>query len=289
MKLLRFGAAGAEKPGMIDKVGILRDLSGVVADISGDVLDPASLAKLTALDPQTLPEVIGAPRIGPCVGNIGRIVCIGLNYSDHAAESGMAEPTEPVVFIKSCQSTGPNDDVTIPKGSTKPDWEVELAIVIGQRTQHVTEADALDHVAGYAVANDVSERAFQLERGGQWTKGKSCEGFAPLGPWLVTADEVGDPQALGIWLEVNGKRYQDGSTADQIFGVATIVSYLSRFMVLMPGDVIMTGTPAGVGAGIKPDPVWIKPGDMVRLGIDKLGEQQQRFVAFEEAQAEAAQ
>lgn len=289
MKLVRYGQAGAEKPGLIDADGNIRDLTGVVADIDGAVLAPATLDKLKALDPAGLPLVGGSPRIGPCVGNPSRIVCIGLNYSDHAAESGMAEPDEPVVFIKSCPATGPNDDVTIPLGSTKPDWEVELAIVIGQRTQHVSEDEALDYVAGYAAANDVSERAFQHEMGGQWTKGKSCEGFAPLGPWLVTSDEVGDPQSLGIWLEVNGKRYQDGSTADQIFGVKTVVSYLSRFMVLQPGDVIMTGTPAGVGAGIKPEPVWLKPGDVVRLGIDKLGEQQQRFVAFDAAQSVAAQ
>ena len=287
MKLLRYGEAGAEKPGLIDANGGLRDLSGVVADIDGDALAPAELDRMKALDPADLPLVQGAPRIGPCVGNIGRIVCIGLNYSDHAAESGMAEPDEPVVFIKSCRATGPNDDVTIPLGATKPDWEVELAIVIGQRTKHVSEDDALDHVAGYAVANDVSERAFQHEMGGQWTKGKSCEGFAPLGPWMVTADEVGDPQSLGIWLEVNGKRYQDGSTADQIFGVKTVVRYLSRFMVLNPGDVIMTGTPAGVGAGVRPEPVWLKPGDVVRLGIDKLGEQEQRFVAFDARQSVA--
>lgn len=282
MKLVHYGTAGSEKPGMIDAAGGLRDLSGVIDDITGAVLAPASLARLAAIDPASLPLVAGSPRLGPCVGQIGRIVCIGLNYSDHAAESGMAAPSEPVVFIKSCLATGPNDDVTIPKGSTKPDWEVELAVVIGQRTQHVTEAEALAHVAGYAVANDVSERAFQLEMGGQWTKGKSCEGFAPLGPWLVTADEVGEPQALGIWLEVNGKRHQNGSTADQIFCVAKVVSYLSRFMVLQPGDVILTGTPAGVGAGIKPAPIWLKPGDVVQLGIDGLGEQRQRFVAFAE-------
>jgi len=287
MKLVRYGDRGAEKPGMMDAGGVLRDLSGKVADIAGEVLTPEGLDRLRAIDASTLPEVEGEPRLGACVGSIGRIVCIGLNYSDHAAESGMAEPDEPVIFIKSCPATGPNDDVIIPLGATKPDWEVELAIVIGQRTQHVSKDNALDHVAGYAVANDVSERAFQHERGGQWTKGKSCEGFAPLGPWLVTADEVGDPQALGIWLEVNGKRYQDGSTADQIFSVKTVVSYLSRFMVLEPGDVIMTGTPAGVGAGIKPEPVWLKPGDVVRLGIDKLGEQKQRFVAYEARQVAA--
>lgn len=289
MKLVRYGDRGAEKPGMIDNEGRLRDLSGEVSDIAADVLTPAGLDRLRAIDPTELPVISGEPRLGACVGSIGRIVCIGLNYSDHAKESGMAEPDEPVVFIKSCPATGPNDDVTIPLGSTKPDWEVELAIVIGQRTQHVSEADALGHVAGYAVANDVSERAFQHEMGGQWTKGKSCEGFAPLGPWMVTADEVGDPQTLDIWLEVNGKRYQDGSTADQIFGVKTVVSYLSRFMVLEPGDVIMTGTPAGVGAGIKPEPVWLKHGDVVRLGIDKLGEQKQRFVAYEAKQAVAAE
>jgi 2-keto-4-pentenoate hydratase/2-oxohepta-3-ene-1,7-dioic acid hydratase in catechol pathway len=260
---------------------VLRDLSGCVADIAGDTLTPEGLDRLRALDPLALPAVEGDPRLGPCVGSIGRIVCIGLNYSNHARESGMAEPDEPVVFIKACAATGANDDVTIPLGGTKTDWEVELAVVIGQRAKHVSDERALDHVAGYAVGNDVSERAFQHEMGGQWTKGKSCDGFAPLGPWLVTADEVGDPQKLGIWLEVNGVRYQDGSTADQIFGVAHVVSYLSRFMTLQPGDVILTGTPAGVGAGIKPDPVWLKPGDEVRLGIDGLGEQHQRFVAHE--------
>lgn len=289
MKLVRYGEAGAEKPGLIDANGGLRDLSGVVLDITGDMLAPAELNRIRAVDAASLPRVEGTQRVGPCVGNIGRIVCIGLNYSDHAAESGMDEPEEPVVFIKSCPATGPNDDVTIPLNATKMDWEVELAVIIGRRTQHVGEDEALDYVAGYAVANDVSERAFQHEMGGQWTKGKSCEGFAPLGPWLVTADEVGDPQALGIWLEVNGKRYQDGSTADQIFGVRTVVSYLSRFMVLNPGDVIMTGTPAGVGAGIKPDPVWLKPRDVVRLGIDGLGEQEQLYVAFGAAQSVAAQ
>ncbi|MXU65030.1 fumarylacetoacetate hydrolase family protein [Oceanomicrobium pacificus] len=289
MKLVRFGDAGAEKPGLIDAAGDLRDLSAEIDDVTGAVLGPDMLDRLRAIDTDALPFVPGQPRIGPCVGDIGRIICIGLNYSDHAAESGMAEPDEPVIFIKGCAATGPNDTVTIPLGATKPDWEVELAVVIGSRTQHVSEDDSLDHVAGYAVANDVSERAFQHEMGGQWTKGKSCEGFAPLGPWLVTADEVGDPQKLGIWLEVNGHRYQDGSTADQIFGVRTVVSYLSRFMVLNPGDVILTGTPAGVGAGIQPEPVWLKPGDTVRLGIDKLGVQEQRYVAFEAAQSVAAQ
>ncbi|WP_127113795.1 fumarylacetoacetate hydrolase family protein [Shimia sediminis] len=282
MKLVRYGEPGEEKPGLIDENGNIRDLSNVVPDIEGHTLSPEGQEALRSLDAAVLPQVSGSPRLGPCVVNIGRIVCIGLNYSDHAKESGMAEPEEPVIFVKACAATGANDDVTIPLGATKTDWEVELAVIIGRRAQHVREADALEYVAGYAVANDVSERAFQHERGGQWTKGKSCEGFAPLGPWLVTADEVGDPQALRIWLEVNGKRFQDGSTADQIFGVAHVVSYLSRFMVLHPGDVIMTGTPAGVGAGIKPDPVWLKPGDKVRVGIDKLGEQNQRFVAFED-------
>jgi len=288
MKLVRYGEAEQEKPGLIDADGQLRDLSEIVPDITGKTLAPETRAKLAGIDPASLPKVAGDQRLGPCVGDIGRIVCIGLNYSDHAEECDMAIPEEPVVFIKSCPATGANDLVTIPKAATKPDWEVELAVIIGARTEHVSQAEALNYVAGYAVANDVSERAFQHEMGGQWTKGKSCEGFAPLGPWLVTSDEIPDPQALEIWLEVNGRRFQDGNTANQIFGVAHVVSYLSRFMVLNPGDVIMTGTPAGVGASVNPEPVWLKPGDEVRLGIDGLGEQRQSYVAWEASRGRGA-
>ncbi len=275
MKLLRYGAPGAEKPGMLDATGTIRDLSGVVADIAGDVLTPAGLARLAAIDPATLPAVSADVRHGPCVGQVGKFMCIGLNYSDHAAETGMPLPKEPILFMKANSAIcGPNDQILIPRGSEKTDWEVELGVVIGAKAKYVTEAEALNHVAGYCVINDYSERAFQAERGGQWTKGKSCDTFGPIGPWLVTADEVADPQQLGMWLTVNGVTRQDGSTRTMVFGVAQLVSYLSQFMTLEPGDVISTGTPPGVGLGMKP-PVYLKPGDVVELGIDGLGRQRQ--------------
>jgi 2-keto-4-pentenoate hydratase/2-oxohepta-3-ene-1,7-dioic acid hydratase in catechol pathway len=283
MKLLRYGPPGQEKPGLVDEAGDTRDLSGVVGDLSGDVLRRASLDRLRALDPSTLPRVEGTPRLGPCVGSVGKLVCIGLNYSDHAAEAGMAIPSEPIIFMKATSAiVGPDDDVVIPRGSKKTDWEVELGVVIGDPAKYVEEKDALSHVAGYCVANDVSERAFQLEGTGQWVKGKACDTFGPLGPWLVTTDEVPDPQDLRLWLEVDGHRYQDGSTRTMVFGVAQLVSYLSRFMTLHSGDVISTGTPPGVGMGQKP-PVYLRPGNRVVLGIDGLGEQRQRVVADEEA------
>ncbi|MCC7042992.1 MAG: ureidoglycolate lyase [Acidobacteria bacterium] len=281
MRLLRYGPAGQEKPGILDNSGALRDLSGVVSDIAGDVLLPESLATLRAIDPATLPRVSGAPRIGPCVGRVGKFICIGLNYSDHAAESGMAVPKEPIVFMKATSAiSGPNDDIVIPKGSQKTDWEVELGIVIGRAAKYVAEADALDHVAGYCTVHDVSERAFQLEMGGQWVKGKSADTFGPIGPWLVTADAVPHWNQLGLWLEVDGKRYQNGTTSTMIFGVPYLVSYLSQFMSLQPGDIITTGTPPGVGMGQKP-PVFLQPGSVVRLGVEGLGEQQQRTVAWQ--------
>jgi 2,4-diketo-3-deoxy-L-fuconate hydrolase len=281
MRLLRYGPAGQEKPGILDNSGALRDLSGVVSDIAGDVLLPESLATLRAIDPATLPRVSGAPRIGPCVGRVGKFICIGLNYSDHAAESGMAVPKEPIVFMKATSAiSGPNDDIVIPKGSQKTDWEVELGIVIGREAKYVAEADALDHVAGYCTVHDVSERAFQLEMGGQWVKGKSADTFGPIGPWLVTADAVPHWNQLGLWLEVDGKRYQNGTTSTMIFGVPYLVSYLSQFMSLQPGDIITTGTPPGVGMGQKP-PVFLQPGSVVRLGVEGLGEQQQRTVAWQ--------
>ena len=280
MRLLRYGPAGQEKPGILDNSGALRDLSGVVSDIAGDVLLPESLATLRALDPATRPRVNGAPRIGPCVGRVGKFICIGLNYSDHAAESGMAVPKEPIVFMKATSAiSGPNDDIVIPKGSQKTDWEVELGVVIGREAKYVAEADALDHVAGYCTVHDVSERAFQLEMGGQWVKGKSADTFGPIGPWLVTADAVPHWNQLGLWLEVDGKRYQNGTTSTMIFGVPYLVSYLSQFMSLQPGDIITTGTPPGVGMGQKP-PVFLQPGSVVRLGVEGLGEQQQRTVAW---------
>jgi 2-keto-4-pentenoate hydratase/2-oxohepta-3-ene-1,7-dioic acid hydratase in catechol pathway len=278
MRLVRYGKVGEERPAVMDTEGGLRDLGGVVGDISGATLVPESLAELRKIDSQQLPLVSGTPRIGACVGGVGKFVCIGLNYSDHAAESGMAVPAEPVVFMKATSAIcGPNDDVVIPRGAEKTDWEVELGVVIGKEARYVTEQDALSHVAGYCVVNDVSERAFQLEGTGQWVKGKSADTFGPIGPWLVTADEVGDPQKLGLWLEVNGKRYQDGSTATMVFGVAYLVSYLSRFMSLQPGDIISTGTPPGVGLGQKP-PVYLRPGDVIRLGVEGLGEQRQTVV-----------
>jgi 2-keto-4-pentenoate hydratase/2-oxohepta-3-ene-1,7-dioic acid hydratase in catechol pathway len=280
MKLVRYGDVGRELPGILDSNGKIRDLSSVVPGIAGPALSPSGLARLSALDPAGLPLVPGEPRFGPCVSGVGKFICIGLNYSDHAAESGMTVPAEPVVFMKatSCIS-GPNDDVVIPKGSTKSDWEVELGVVIGSTAKYVSEEDALTHVAGYCVVNDLSERAFQLEGTGQWVKGKSADTFGPIGPWLVTADEVGDPQALGMWLEVDGHRYQNGSTRTMVFGVAHLVSYLSRFMSLQPGDVISTGTPPGVGLGQKP-PIYLRPGNVMNLGIEKLGLQRQRVVAW---------
>lgn len=279
MKLLRFGPSGAEKPGMLDANGTIRDLSGHVDDVAGSTLTPESLEALRQMEPETLPEVSGEPRIGACVGQVGKFVCIGLNYSDHAAESGAEVPPEPVIFNKWTSAIcGPNDHVEIPRGSTKTDWEVELGVVIGRGGRYIDEADALQHVAGYCVVNDVSEREFQLERSGTWDKGKGCDTFGPLGPWLVTSDEVPDPQALGLWLEVDGKRYQDGSTSTMVYPVAHLVSYLSRFMSLQPGDVISTGTPPGVGMGQKPQ-VYLRPGQVMRLGIDGLGEQQQTVVA----------
>jgi len=279
MKLVRFGAMGSEKPGLIDKAGKLRDLSGQVKDLSGEAFSPANLAKLAALDPASLPEVGGSPRLGSPVGGAPKFIAIGLNYADHAAESNMPIPGEPIVFMKAVNSLcGPNDDVEKPRGSTKLDWEVELAIIIGSRAKYVTEADALKHVAGYAVCNDVSERNFQLERLGQWTKGKSHDTFGPLGPWMVTPDELADVHKLNMWLDVNGKRCQTGSTSTMIFNVPQIVSYLSGMMTLMPGDVITTGTPPGVGLGMKP-PKFLNVGDVMTLGIEGLGEQKQTVVA----------
>jgi 2-keto-4-pentenoate hydratase/2-oxohepta-3-ene-1,7-dioic acid hydratase in catechol pathway len=279
MKFLRYGAPGAEKPGLLDADGKIRDLSAHVADLSGAALAPDALAKLGAIDASTLPVVDGSPRLGPCVAGTGKFICIGLNYSDHAAETGATVPPEPIIFMKASSAiVGPNDDVTIPRGSEKTDWEVELAVVIGKTAKYVSEADALNYVAGYCVTNDVSERAFQTERSGQWTKGKSCDTFGPMGPWLVTKDEVPDPQNLSMWLKVNGQTMQDGSSKTMVYGVAFLVSYLSQFMSLHPGDVISTGTPPGVGMGLKP-PRYLKPGDVVELGIENLGSQRQTFVA----------
>jgi len=281
MKIVRYGRSGREKPGLVDGAGKLRDLSEVVADIDTDVLGPRSLSRLAKLKPESLPAVRGTPRIGPCVAKVGNFIAVGLNYADHAAESGQPVPKEPVLFNKapSC-IVGPNDDIVIPKGSKKTDWEVELAIVVGTRASYVREAEALRHVAGYCVCNDVSEREFQHERSGQFMKGKSCPTFGPLGPWLVTPDEIEDPQKLDMWLDVNGERMQSGSTATMVFGVKTLISYVSQFMILQPGDVITTGTPSGVGMGRKP-PLFLKPGDTVSLGIDGLGRQAQQVVAYE--------
>lgn len=280
MKLLRYGPAGQEKPGLLDAAGQIRDLSAVVGDIAGEVLSPQGLERLRNLDTGTLPVVTGQPRLGPCVAGVGKFICIGLNYSDHAAETGADVPPEPIVFMKATSAiVGPDDDVIIPKNSHKTDWEVELAVVIGSTARYVSEADAMAHVAGYCVANDVSERAFQMERQGQWTKGKSADSFGPIGPWLVTADEVPDPQNLSMFLEVNGKRYQDGSTKTMIYGVRYLVSYLSQFMSLQAGDIISTGTPPGVGMGQRPQ-VYLEPGDRIRLGIAGLGEQNQSVRAY---------
>ncbi|MDI9108080.1 ureidoglycolate lyase [Serratia marcescens] len=279
MKLLRYGQPGQERPGMLDTQGHLRDLSQHIADVGGAALLPASLAKLRALDSATLPLVEGQPRIGACVGGIGKFICIGLNYADHAAETGAAIPEEPVVFNKWTSAViGPRDRVEIPRGSQKTDWEVELGVVIGQGGRYISEADAMHHVAGYCVINDVSEREYQIERGGTWDKGKGCDTFGPIGPWLVTADEIADPHSLNLWLEVDGKRYQDGNTSTMIFRIPQIVSYLSRFMSLQPGDVISTGTPPGVGMGQKPQPIYLRAGQTMRLGIEGLGEQCQQTV-----------
>ena len=280
MKLLRYGPAGQEKPGLLDRDGRIRDLSGAARDIDGEALSPASLDRLRRLDPASLPVVAGTPRLGPCVSAVPKIVAIGLNYRLHAQEAGAAIPTEPIFFMKATSSIcGPNDEVIIPKNSQKTDYEVELGIVIGSLARHITKADARKHVAGYCVVNDVSEREFQIERGGQWTKGKSADTFCPIGPWLVTTDEIPDPGTLALWTEVNGERRQSSNTADLIFGVDEIVSYVSQFMTLLPGDVIPTGTPSGVGMGFKP-PKFLKPGDRMRLSVEGLGEQNQRLVAY---------
>jgi 2-keto-4-pentenoate hydratase/2-oxohepta-3-ene-1,7-dioic acid hydratase in catechol pathway len=275
MKLLRYGPVGQEKPGLLDAGGTIRDLSTTIPDIGGSSLSPAGLDKLKSLDPQALKAVPGNPRIGPCVGHVGKFICIGLNYSDHAAETGATVPPEPIIFMKATSAiTGPNDDVIIPKNSEKTDWEVELGVVIGSVARYVSEADAMKHVAGYCLINDVSERAFQTERHGQWTKGKSCDSFGPIGPWLVTADEVPDPQNLAMFCDINGKRFQNGSTKTMVYGVRYLISYLSQFMSLQPGDIISTGTPPGVGMGQKP-PLYLKDGDKIHLGIAGLGEQHQ--------------
>ncbi|UTL85172.1 fumarylacetoacetate hydrolase family protein [Serratia marcescens] len=279
MKLLRYGEPGQERPGMLDAQGRLRDLSQHIADVGGAALLPASLAKLRALDSAALPLVEGQPRLGACVGGIGKFICIGLNYADHAAETGAAIPEEPVVFNKWTSAVvGPYDRVEIPRGSQKTDWEVELGVVIGLGGRYISETDAMSHVAGNCVINDVSEREYQIERGGTWDKGKGCDTFGPIGPWLVTADEIADPHSLNLWLEVDGKRYQDGNTSTMIFRIPQIVSYLSRFMSLQPGDVISTGTPPGVGMGQKPQPIYLRAGQTMRLGIEGLGEQRQQTV-----------
>jgi 2-keto-4-pentenoate hydratase/2-oxohepta-3-ene-1,7-dioic acid hydratase in catechol pathway len=278
MKLLRCGPPGRERPAILDALGQMRDLSGHIADITEDALRPDELAILKSIDLGDLPIIKGEPRIGPCVARVGKIVCVGLNYSDHAAESNMPLPPEPVLFLKpSSAIVGPSDDVEIPVGSEKTDWEVELGVVIGEPAKYVTTEQAMAHVAGYCIVNDVSERAFQLERGGQWDKGKGCDTFAPLGPWLVTADEVADPQNLELWLEVDGQRFQQGNTRKMVFGVASLISYISQFMSLQSGDVISTGTPPGVGLGQKP-PCYLRAGQTMRLGITGLGVQQQRTV-----------
>lgn len=275
MKLVRYGEVRAERPGLLDTDGSIRDLSSILADVAGPSLLPASLKTLRALDTSTLPVVNGTPRLGACVGSVGKFICIGLNYSDHAAESGMALPSEPVVFMKATSAIcGPNDDVLIPRGATKTDWEVELGVVIGKEAKYVSEQEALSCVAGYCVVNDVSDRGFQLEGTGQWVKGKSADTFGPIGPWLVTADEIPDPQNLGLWLEVDGHRFQHGSTRSMVFGVAYLVSYLSTFMSLQPGDILSTGTPPGVGMGQKP-PRYLAAGNVITLGIDGLGSQRQ--------------
>ena len=279
MKLLRFGEKGFETPGLLDGDGSIRDLSGIVDDIAGAVLGDEELARLAALDHETLPLVSDTPRIGPCVGRIGKFICIGLNYADHAAETGKSVPPEPVVFMKATSAVcGPDDDIEIPRGSEKSDWEVELGVVIGKRAKYVSEAEALSHVAGYCTVNDGSERAFQSEMQGQWTKGKSHDTFGPIGPWLVTRDEVPDPQNLKLWCEIDGYRYQHGSTRTMVYGAAYLVAYLSRFMTLEPGDIIATGTPPGVGLGIRPSPVFLKAGQRIRLEVEGLGVQDHRTI-----------
>ena len=278
MKLLRYGSVGNEKPGLLDQDGSIRDLSSVINDIDGETLSPRSIEQLSGIEPESLPTVAGEPRLGTCVGNISKLVCIGLNYSDHAKESGMAIPTEPIVFMKAISAiSGPNDNIELIRGSEKTDWEVELGIVIGSHTKYVTEDDALDHVAGYCVVNDISERHWQLERQGNWTKGKSGDTYGPVGPWMVTRDEVPNPQALDLWLKVNGQTMQNGNTDTMIFGVKTIVSYLSQCMSLQPGDVIATGTPPGVGQGMNP-PVFLKAGDEVETSVAGLGTQKQTVI-----------
>jgi ureidoglycolate lyase len=282
MKLLRVGAKGAEKPAILHADGTYRDLSSIVPDLAGEALTPAGLEKIRKADAGTLPVLDAGQRLGACVGQVGKFICIGLNYADHAAESGMPIPKEPIIFMKATSAiVGPNDDVVIPRGSQKTDWEVELGVVIGKEARYVDEARAMEHVAGYCVANDVSEREFQLERGGQWDKGKGCDTFGPIGPLLVTTDEVPDPQNLGMWLEVDGVKRQSGSTNTMIFGVTRLVSYVSQFMSLQPGDVISTGTPPGVGSGIKPTPVFLRPGQVMKLGIEGLGEQTQKVRAYD--------
>ncbi|MFO7309357.1 MAG: fumarylacetoacetate hydrolase family protein [Pseudomonadota bacterium] len=280
MKLVRYGNPGAEKPGIVDAEGTIRDLSGIVPDLAGKALTKASLARIAAVDPKTLPAVPAGTRLGPCVGNVRNFIAVGLNYADHAAETNSPIPSEPILFNKapSC-IVGPNDDIVVPRGSEKTDWEVELAVVIGEEASYVEEKDALNYVAGYCVCNDVSERAYQLERGGQWAKGKGCPTFGPLGPWLVTTDEIKDVQNLSMWLDVNGERMQDGSTKTMIFSVPYLVSYISQFMKLEPGDVITTGTPPGVGMGMKP-PRFLKGGEVVELGIEGLGTQRQQVRAY---------
>ncbi|WP_298833943.1 fumarylacetoacetate hydrolase family protein [uncultured Piscinibacter sp.] len=284
MKLMRYGAKGAEKPALLDAQDQVRDLSGVLADITAHTLTPKGLDRLRALDPATLPLVEKPGRIAPPWSGCEKFLCIGLNYADHAAESNLPIPKEPILFMKPISArVGPNDPVVLPQGSVKSDWEVELGVVIGSKARYVSEAEALAHVAGYCVVNDVSEREYQIERGGTWDKGKGCDTFGPVGPWLVTSDEVGDPQNLSMFLEVNGHRFQNGSTKTMIFGVAQLVSYVSRFMTLYPGDLISTGTPPGVGMGVKPNPVYLKAGDTIRLGIEKLGEQNQKVYAWDPA------
>jgi 2,4-didehydro-3-deoxy-L-rhamnonate hydrolase len=281
LKLVRYGPAGAEKPGLIDSDGAIRDLSGVIDDVASDALSPASLERLAALDPASLPVVAGSPRLGPCVGRVGKFLCIGLNYSDHAAETGAVVPPEPVLFAKATSAIiGPNDDVRLPRGSTKSDWEVELGIVIGSNAKYVTEVEAMHCIAGFCIVNDLSEREYQLERHGTWDKGKGCDTFGPIGPWLVTKDEIPDAGKLSMRLDVNGKRFQDGSTATMVYKPAFLVSYISQFMSLQPGDIISTGTPPGVGMGQKP-PIYLKAGDVMELWIDGLGSQRQRVVADE--------
>ena len=281
MKLLRYGVAGRELPGVLDRDGVVRDVSGELPDLTPEHLSPDRLRQLVKLNPASLPAVNGQPRLGIPVAGIGKFIAVGLNYADHAAEAGLPVPAEPVLFTKaiSCLS-GPNDDVMLPKGSRKSDWEVELGVIIGRSARYVEETDALNHVAGYCVVNDVSEREYQLERGGTWDKGKGCDTFGPVGPWLVTPDEAGDPQRLKIWLDLNGERRQDGSTRTMIFSVAALIAYISRFMTLEPGDLVTTGTPPGVGMGVKPEPRYLRPGDVMRLGIQGLGEQTQKVIPW---------